>query len=450
MHPRTYAATKVIPGTPSKQTSSKQCSVAFHTLGCRLNQYETDSIASELKQRGFAIVESNKKADVHIVNTCTVTKKAARKSRNIMNRAKALSDRLTVFTGCFATEEKEKLKDTDKSLVVDNDRKSRIADIVSSYVSGEMIDPNALKPELFDYTSQSSPFHTRPLIKIQDGCDNFCTFCIIPSVRGRAKSRPPQEILDHIRAAVDQGAREIILTGVNITRYQYDAWDFNALFESILETEGEFRVRLSSIEPEIDVTRMQEFAKHKKFCPHLHLCLQSGSNRMLLQMRREYTVKDYVHIAESMRKVDPLFNITTDVIVGFPGETEKDFNETIRITKLLEFGHIHVFPYSSRSGTRAERLQPHISPSIKQTRSKELMNISLELTRMVRSRFLERETNVLTEELKPQKTESYTYGLNEYYIPTLIRGAHETNAIIPVASKRLFPSGELDARAISR
>ncbi len=437
---------------PSNAPSLEQSgglSVAFHTLGCRLNQYEIDAIASDLVKRGHSIVENTDHADVHIVNTCTVTQKAARKSRNTINRARQLSTKFTILTGCLATEEKEDFKTRYDAVIVDNDRKSHIPDIVSAYLQGELVDPDNLDPELFAYQPQTQIFHTRSLIKIQDGCDNFCTFCIIPSVRGRASSRPPKDVLEHVRTAIRTGSKELVITGVNITRYRYEDWDFYRLIEAMLEIPGDFQVRLSSVEPEIDINRFRTLITHEKLCPHLHLCLQSGSTKILLQMRREYTIRDFMQIVETTRSVDPDYNITTDIIVGFPGESDQDFSDSLRIAREIHFGHIHVFPYSKRSGTRAERFSHSIDQGQKKERVAQLINLSKTLTQEYRQRFIPKDMLVLTEETKHRDATISTYGLNKYYVPVLMDGMHPVNSILPVRAQRILSTGELLAIPIS-
>lgn len=331
------------------------------------------------------------------------------------------------------------------AVIVDNDRKSYIPDIVNAYFMGEVLDLDTLEPALFHYEAPSRMFHTRTLIKIQDGCDNLCTFCIIPSVRGRAKSRPPEQILEHVRSSIRTGTKEIVLTGVNITRYRYEDWDFYRLCEAILAVPGSFRVRVSSIEPEIDIPRMKDIVAHEKFCPHLHLCLQSGSNRILLQMRREYTIREFIRITVAMRSVDPLFNITSDVIVGFPGESNRDFSETLAIAKEIHFGHVHVFPYSKRSGTRAERFSNTVDVHEKKTRMEQALALSKALSEQYRKKFIGKTMQVLTEEARLIDRQHHTYGLNSYYVPVITPSEHAVNTFVALTGTDICKTGELHA-----
>ena len=198
------------------------------------------------------------------------------------------------------------------------------------------------------------------MIKIQDGCDNFCTFCIVPMVRGKAVSRSEKDILENIRQVIDLGYKEIVLTGVNISRYDWEGLNFTGLLENILSLDGKFRVRISSIEPEGFGDHLFDLFMHEKLCPHLHLCLQSGSDRILMQMRRAYTLPSYMEIVEQLRTRHPLFNFTTDIMVGFPGETEQDFEATCNVIREVGFSHVHTFKYSRREGTRAARMEEQV------------------------------------------------------------------------------------------
>lgn len=341
--------------------------VAFETLGCKLNQYETDSIATSLRRRGYRVSPLGAGADAYIVNSCTVTNKADRKSRNTFYRAERLARAGTpiILTGCFVDNHAGIDHDDSRgsvTYVVNNAHKNTIPDLLDAHFRGETVDPGTLDPDVFGFTTPEQVFHTRTNIKVQDGCDNFCTFCIIPRVRGRARSRPAAHVLREVREALDRGSRELVLTGVNMSRYRDGNTNggsprgFTDLVRAVLDVPGEFRVRISSLEPDGLDESFLELFDHPRMCPHLHLCLQSGSDRVLLAMRRMYTVAAYRELARGLRDKDPRFNLTTDVITGFPGETERDLEDTVAAIKEYQFGHVHVFPFSVRSGTRAERL----------------------------------------------------------------------------------------------
>jgi threonylcarbamoyladenosine tRNA methylthiotransferase MtaB len=256
------------------------------------------------------------------------------------------------------------------------------------------------------------------MIKIQDGCDNFCTFCIIPHVRGRASSRPAKEIYNNIREVLDYGFKEVVLTGVNIGRYQDGTTNFETLIESILEIPGDFRLRISSIEPDGFSDRFFDLFSHPKLTPHLHLCLQSGSEAILLKMRRMYTAKQFREMAEKLKKLHPDFNLTTDIIVGFPGETEGAFQETVSMASDLSFSHIHTFKYSVRNGTRAERMPDQISEKEKNRRSEIIRNISDEQKRGYILSMIGKKQRMLIERTG---TDGFARGYGENYFPIRLR-----------------------------
>ncbi|MFW5826514.1 MAG: tRNA (N(6)-L-threonylcarbamoyladenosine(37)-C(2))-methylthiotransferase MtaB [Alkalispirochaeta sp.] len=413
---------------------STSATVAFETLGCKLNQYETDAIATELRERGFTVVDGTDGADAYVINSCTVTNKADRKSRNTLNRAvrSAGSTGVVVLTGCFVDSHKEDLVDTAATYVVDNTHKNTIPEVLDAHFRGEVVDPNDLDPNVFGFSPPQRIFHTRTNLKIQDGCDNFCTFCIIPFVRGRARSRPAEAVLHEAQQAIGNGARELVLTGVNMSRYHADGTDFVELVHGILALDGDFRLRISSLEPDQLDQRFVDLFRHPKMCPHLHLCLQSGSDRILLAMRRMYTVGQYLDVVERLREVDPDFTITTDVIVGFPGEGEAEFTESLSVADRADVAHVHMFPYSVRSGTRAERMPHHVSTEEKRARGTRVQEAAEERKRRIRERFVGRRQRVLVEQIHTSPDGPLATGLSEYYHPVSIMIAadadHEANA----------------------
>jgi threonylcarbamoyladenosine tRNA methylthiotransferase MtaB len=389
--------------------------VAFKTLGCRLNQFETDSVLTDFYKTGYDIVPFNEPADVYVVNTCTVTNSGDHKSRSAISQAvHGKEGSLIVVTGCMAESQKEYLENRgDVAYVVSNKNKASILPLVEAHFNGEILAPGSLKEDIFGFTVAEKSFHTRSMIKIQDGCDNFCTFCIVPMVRGRAVSRPEKDILENIRQVIDLGYKELVLTGVNISRYNSEGLSFTGLLEKIVEMEGNFRVRISSIEPEGFSHRLYDLFSHEKLCPHLHLCLQSGSDRILMQMRRVYTLPSYLAIVEQLRRRYPLFNLTTDIMVGFPGETEEDFEATCQVVREVNFSHVHTFKYSAREGTRAARMDQQVPSRIQNERSMTVRNLAVENKIRYRKLFSGLRQTVLVENITDGKARGY----GENFVP---------------------------------
>lgn len=395
--------------------------VAFKTLGCRLNQFETNSIVTDFYNAGYEIVPFEQNADVYVVNTCTVTNQSDQKSKNIINQAVRFAENkgITVVTGCLVNGQKEYLENrNDLTYVVDNKQKSSVFPLVDAHFKGEVVHPSDFKQDLFNFTVAEKGFHTRSMIKIQDGCNNFCTYCIVPKVRGRAYSRPVSEVLGNILKVVDLGYKEIVLTGVNISRYNSGGVQFEDLVEQILNLPGDFRVRISSIEPEGFTHKFITLFEHPKLCQHLHLCLQSGSDKILEKMRRFYKVKDFIALTEQFKKRYELFNFTTDIIVGFPGETEEYFQQTYQVAEQIGFSHIHTFKYSVRKGTIAEKMPGQIPMKVKNERSLLIRDLAEKNKYNYRKMFIGKEQTVLVE--KPiGKLGAKGYG--EHYIPIAIK-----------------------------
>ncbi len=389
--------------------------VAFRTLGCRLNQYEMDALAAQFKDNGYEVSEQEDNADIVVVNTCTVTNQSNQKSRQAISHATRVNPGARmIITGCMTESHAGQLQQKfPNATIINNKAKSAIFHSVDSLLKGGSPVLSDKDFDLFSYQSFTEMFHTRSLVKIQDGCDNFCTFCIIPFVRGRAISRPSEKVLENVRDVVAKGAKEIVLTGVNISRYNHEGLGFSGLLEQILDVEGDFRVRISSIEPDRFNDHFFSLVGHPKLAPHLHLCLQSGSDRILLQMRRMYSVKDYMKIVENVRKKDPLFNFTTDVIVGFPGETEQEFADTMKLSKEVGFGHMHIFKYSVRQNTRAARMPEQVNEKIKTERSRRMHELAAKLQKDYRAAFDNTEQRILVEKWENGMASGY----NGYYVP---------------------------------
>jgi threonylcarbamoyladenosine tRNA methylthiotransferase MtaB len=390
--------------------------IAFKTLGCRLNQYETDSVASDFIKSGYEIVDFSEDADAYVVNTCTVTNMSDHKSRQTYNQAyKRNPNAVLVVTGCMANNHKEDLEANDRiTYTIENDRKGSIFNLINSHFKGEIISPDQVKSDRFGFGAAEKSIRTRSMIKIQDGCNNFCTCCIVPHVRGRAESRPYRDIETNIRQVLDFGYKEIVLTGVNIGRYEKDGLNFEHLVEKVMQIPGDFRMRISSIEPEGFGDKLFDLFLHPKLTPHLHMCLQSGSDKILLAMRRQYTVDDFRMMTDKIRNRIPDFNFTTDIMVGFPGETEPEFQKTCKIVEEIGFSHVHTFKYSIRKGTRAEGMLSRVQEKIKTERSLIIRDIAEENKRKYRSSFIGKSQKVLVEKIDKHEIAS---GYGEHYIP---------------------------------
>ncbi|MBN1337913.1 MAG: tRNA (N(6)-L-threonylcarbamoyladenosine(37)-C(2))-methylthiotransferase MtaB [Bacteroidales bacterium] len=403
----------------------KKKRIAFKTLGCRLNQYETDSLVTDFVNGGYDIVGFDEDADAYIINTCTVTNMSDHKSRQTISQAyRRNPGAVLVVTGCMANHHKEKLEKNGRiTYTVENERKGSIFHLLDSHFKGEIIHPEELVHDRFNFGAAEKSFHSRSLIKIQDGCNNFCTFCIVPFVRGRAVSRPYRDIEKNIREVAGFGYKEVVLTGVNIGRYEHEGLNFEGLIEKILNIPGEFRVRISSIEPEGFGDRLFDMFSHPRLTPHLHLCLQSGSDKILLKMKRQYTVGEFTSMVYKIRSIIPDFNFTTDIIVGFPGETEEDFRETCHIADETGFSHIHTFKYSVRKGTRAEHMPDHIPEKVKNERSAVIRAIAGKHKQAYRSSFIGKEQMVLVEKIDGK---DFAGGYGEHYIPVRFRADDDT------------------------
>ncbi len=423
---------------------------AFATLGCKLNQFETDSLATRMRDGGYRIVGFDEQADVYVVNTCTVTNRADRKSRNLFNRALRRSEPagqdarrpLVVLTGCFVDSHRDELERDGSTYIVANDRKQSIPELVDAHFRGEIVHPQG---SVFDFPVPDRIFHTRSTVKIQDGCDNFCTFCIIPSVRGRAASRPWRDVEEAVGEAVAGGAREVVLTGVNMSRYRDGAVDFTELVARCLNVAPaaatDFRLRISSLEPDGLTERFIGLFSHPRMAPHLHLCVQSASERLLLAMRRQYRYDQYTDLVHALRAVDPLFNITTDMLVGFPTENDEDFAASLAAVDEIGFGHVHTFPYSVRRGTRAERMAGQVPARIKTERSALIRDAAESAKRRYRERLVGATERLLVERAEPIGGTLRLSGLGEHYVPISLEipaphgirsAADSENTFVPV------------------
>ena len=401
-------------------------SVALHNLGCKVNSYEMDVMQQRLQDRGYKIVPFDAAADIYIINTCTVTNIADRKSRQMIHRARRCNpDAVVVAVGCYVqTAAGEALEDGTVDIAVGNNRKKDIVSIIEEYLKTreqprvEKIDINNTR-EYEEMQLTRTAEHTRAYIKIHDGCNQFCSYCIIPYARGRVRSRAEEDILQEVRGIVAAGYREIVLTGIHISSYGLDRGgpELLQLIMKLHGIDGLKRIRLGSLEPRI-VT--EQFARQLStlpgLCPHFHLSLQSGSDAVLGRMNRHYTAGEYFQTTEILRNCfrDPA--ITTDVIVGFPGETEEEFRETEAFVRKVNFYEMHIFKYSRRQGTRAAMMEGQLTEAEKGRRSAVLAQAEEEMSRSYRAGWLNRETGVLFEEKKQVAGGTYWIGHTPQYV----------------------------------
>ena len=416
--------------------------VAFHTLGCKVNHYETEAMREAFVSRGAISAGEDEPADVYIINTCTVTNIADRKSRQYIRRMKKVNpDALIVVTGCYAQVEPEEVAAMPEvDLVIGNGQKSMICEMVMDKLcsKGAGFDNKGTevhvlqRSELTEYedmglVTSSEPGMTRAYIKIQEGCDRFCAYCLIPYARGPVRSRPPEEIVNEATMLLDSGVREIVLTGINTALYGTEpgfGCELADLLARLDAMDGDFRIRLSSLEPTVvDKEHVEKIIRFRRLCHHLHLSVQAGSDHILRSMNRHYTRDDYMDIVKAIRDYDPVFGITTDIIVGFPGETDEDFEDTMDIAKRSEFGKIHVFRYSPRKGTAGASLPDAVPGDLKIRRSFELEKAGNEIAEEFRRKNIGMDHTVLIEERRGD----YLTGFTGNYIRAYIMAPDRTN-----------------------
>ncbi len=402
----------------------KKC--ALHNLGCKVNSYETQAMQQLMEEAGYEIIPFGElPADVFIINTCSVTNIADRKSRQMIHKARALNpEAVIVACGCYV-ESSGEMRDGDIDIVIGNNEKSRLIGILDSYFAGEPREEteDISKAEGFDKMNIDKPSeHTRAYVKIQDGCNRFCSYCIIPYVRGRIRSRAKEDILSEVSRLAKSGCLEVVLTGIHLSSYGMDfESDKNVTLIDIIEEtdriEGIERIRLGSLEPLI-VT--EDFAKRlskcRKVCPHFHLSLQSGCDRVLARMNRRYTTEEFTAGVETLRKYFDRPAVTTDVIVGFPGETAEEFAETAEYIKKTGFYELHVFKYSRRRGTAADRMDDQVPDAVKSERSEALLAIDRKLSDDYRRDYIGRRVSVLFEEKITFGGSDYIVGFTDTYV----------------------------------
>ena len=401
--------------------------VALHNLGCKVNTYETDAMTQSLKEHGYEIVPFEEGADIYIINTCSVTNIADRKSRQMLHKAKKMiPSAIVVATGCYVqTAGEEILADKSIDLVIGNNNKSHIVDILEGYIEdkNKNIVLNDLSHETIyeDMNMTTLTEHTRAFIKIQDGCNQFCTYCIIPYARGRIRSRSLEDIEREVKELSNNGYREIVLTGIHLSSYGKDKKDVGITLidaiEKVAATEGIERVRLGSLEPMIITDEfLSKLKEIPEFCPHFHLSLQSGCEEILKKMNRHYTPDMYYERCNLIRKYFDNPAITTDVIVGFPGETPENFEECRRFLEKVDFSEMHIFKYSKRQGTIAAKMPMQVDDSIKAERSDVLLKLNEELNRKYKSLFVGKTTEVLIEEKVVIDDLEYQTGYTKEYV----------------------------------
>ena len=377
--------------------------VAFFTLGCKVNQYETNGMAQKLMDK-YEVVEPEEKADIYIINTCSVTNMSDRKSRQMIRRAKEMNkDAFVIVVGCYAEVAKEEIEKIDEvDLVLGNHQKANIDKYIEAYFDGKNIDDTAIENYFYDFGSITYTEKTRAVIKVQDGCNNFCTYCIIPYARGRICSRKPESVIDEITKIADEGIKEVVITGIQVSAYGKDfdnEYRLIDLLEEINKIDGIERIRLGSIEPLMITDEFCNRArKIEKLCHHFHLSLQSGCDKTLKEMNRKYTTDQFRDVVRRLRNLYDDVILTTDIIVGFPNETDEDFEKTYEFLKEIKFYKMHVFKYSPRKGTVAAKMKNQIPAEIKDVRSKRLLQLSNENECDYLNEYIGKKVRVLMEE----------------------------------------------------
>ena len=399
---------------------------ALHNLGCKVNAYETEAMQHLLEEAGYEIVPFTQKADVYVINTCSVTNMADRKSRQMLHKAKKNNpDSIVVAAGCYVqTSEKEVLNDLSVDIVIGNDRKHDLVRLLEEYsldsVNDTVDDINDGKHDFEELFIDQTKEHTRAFIKVQDGCNQFCSYCIIPYARGRVRSRRFENVIAEVERLAANGFKEVVLTGIHLSSYGVDFEEATGLLEliqAVNAVNGIERIRLGSLEPKIVTEHFaSELSKLDKICPHFHLSLQSGCDATLKRMNRKYTTKEYERGCELLRKYFVHPAITTDVIVGFPGETEEEFEQTKAYLEHIHFYEMHIFKYSKRKGTRAAVMPDQIDEQIKAARSEKLIALGHDMSKEFRKFYIGKNEEVLFEEKAVIGDKEYFVGYTKEYV----------------------------------
>ena len=401
--------------------------VAFHTLGCKVNQYETEAIRQQFIRAGHEIVGEDDFADVYIINTCTVTNLADRKSRQFIRKSKKVNPNGVIgVTGCYAQMRPDEVAEIDGvEIVVGTDEKNNLLKKVEEYFDthnrafivkeyGELTEYEDLG------VIEAMESRSRAFVKIEEGCNRFCSFCIIPYARGKVRSRARADIVKEVNLLVERGHKEVVLTGINTALYGEEKGNLEIvdLLKELDKISGDFRIRLSSLEPTvIDADYVKKLFECKRLCHHLHLSIQSGSNKVLKEMNRRYSRNDYLEIIKVLRAFNPLYGITTDIIVGFPGETDEDFMDSLDIVQKVEFSKVHAFKYSKRTGTVAASRNDQVSGMVKNDRVHALMNMS----ESSREKFNARSIGTAAKALIEQQEDEFLTGYTDNYTKVYIR-----------------------------
>lgn len=401
--------------------------VALHNLGCKVNAYETEAMQQMLEAAGYEIVPFEPGADIYVINTCSVTNIADRKSRQMLHKAKKMNpDAIVVAAGCYVQADTKKAEaDASIDIIIGNNKKQELIPILESYRTGhqkttECVDINHTK-EYENLEIDRTEEHTRAYLKVQDGCNQFCTYCIIPYARGRIRSKKTEDVVNEVKRLAASGCQEVVLTGIHLSSYgkerPEDQENLLTLIQAVHQVDGIERIRLGSLEPGI-IT--EEFAAAisslPKVCPHFHLSLQSGCTTTLKRMNRRYTAEEYREKCEILRKYYPAPALTTDVITGFPGETEEEFEESRSFVDSIHFYETHIFPYSKREGTKAAGMPDQLTEQVKKERSRILIALGKEHQREYMEQFLGQEKEVLFEEQQTVEGQEYWTGHTMEYL----------------------------------
>ena len=420
--------------------------VALHNLGCKVNAYEVEAMQQLLENAGYETVPFEEGADVYVINTCTVTNIADRKSRQMLHKAKKMNpDAIVVATGCYAQADTEKLKeDTAVDLILGNNQKTQIVEALEEYEKEhakqvQVIEINHTK-EYEELSIASTAEHVRAYIKVQDGCNQFCTYCIIPFARGRVRSRKIEEVLREVETLAAKGYKEVVLTGIHLSSYGVDfpkeeRESLLSLIQAVSRVEGISRIRLGSLEPRIITEEFLEgIVKTGKVCPHFHLSLQSGCNKTLKNMNRRYSAQEYAEKCELIRKFYPAPALTTDVIVGFPQETEEDFEESYEFVKNIHFYETHIFKYSRRHGTKAASMDGQLTEAAKAQRSDRMLELHEIRAREYEEAMIGKKMELLLEEEIEIDGRPWYVGHSREYVRAVISktDVHRVNDLVTV------------------
>lgn len=424
--------------------------VSTFTLGCKVNQYETQALKEKFVNAGYEIVGEGDFADIYMINTCTVTGVSDKKSRQYIRRVKKINPNgIVAVIGCYAqVSPDEAAAIPGVNIVAGTNEKNNLVQFVEEYTKNLVSITHILptdKLNKYEGTGviKAMESRTRAYIKVQEGCNRFCSYCIIPYARGNVRSRPTEEILEEAESLLSEGFKEIVLTGINTALYGADLKDSNGIvdiIEKLNKLNYDFRIRIGSLEPTvIDKDYAVNLLKFDKLCHHFHLSLQSGSNKILGAMNRNYTASDFISIVDNLRSVNKHFGITTDIIVGFPGETKIDFMDSLKITETANFLKVHVFKYSKRQGTKAADMKSQVSPSIKAQRSKEL----IEAADIASKNFFQSAINSVERVLfeKVDEKTGYAFGHTDNYIPVYCKENVNLNNFYMVKLSDVFQDG---------